>query len=126
MSKSEQLQLQLHLQQDEASGISTVQQQYDTTSVINEVRRLVGLWRAVSNPSEWHVTPATARLLQHWRFQAKVVITHYHAFKLRERIELSKGGRQLLQGRTGDDLKTLETEGQIRISKPRWNLSSTG
>ena len=25
--------------------------------------------------------------------RAKIVITNYHAFKLRERIELSKGGR---------------------------------
>jgi type III restriction enzyme len=30
--------------------------------------------------------------------KAKIVITNYHAFKLRERIELSKGGRALLQG----------------------------
>src|SRR5690606_1131895 len=45
--------------------------------------------------------------------KAKVVITNYHAFKLRERMELSKGGRQLLQGRTGDALHTLETEGQM-------------
>ena len=30
---------------------------------------------------------------------AKIFITNFHAFKLRERIELSKGGRQLLQGR---------------------------
>ncbi|HEX2533768.1 MAG TPA: DEAD/DEAH box helicase family protein, partial [Chitinophagaceae bacterium] len=44
--------------------------------------------------------------------RAKIVITNYHAFKLRERIELSKGGRALLQGR-GDDLDTLETEGQM-------------
>src|ERR1700738_298743 len=45
--------------------------------------------------------------------RAKIVITNYHAFKLRERVELSKGGRQLLKGRTGDDLNTLETEGQM-------------
>jgi type III restriction enzyme len=45
--------------------------------------------------------------------RAKIVITNYHAFKLRERIELSKGGRQLLQGRGGEELKTLETEGQM-------------
>ena len=32
---------------------------------------------------------------------AKIVITNYHAFKLRERIELSAGGRALLEGRTG-------------------------
>ena len=31
--------------------------------------------------------------------RAKIVITNFHAFKLRERIELSKGGRALLQGR---------------------------
>ena len=45
--------------------------------------------------------------------KAKIVITNYHAFKLRERIDLSKGGRQLLQGRTGEALNTLETEGQM-------------
>jgi type III restriction enzyme len=43
---------------------------------------------------------------------AKIVIANYHAFKLRERIEISKGGRSLLQGR-GDALNTLETEGQM-------------
>src|SRR5712672_931514 len=44
--------------------------------------------------------------------RAKIVITNYHAFKLRERIELSKGGRSLLQG-SGEPLNTLETEGQM-------------
>jgi len=44
--------------------------------------------------------------------RAKIVITNYHAFKLRERMELSKGGRSLLQGR-GENLNTLETEGQM-------------
>ncbi|MEX0686943.1 MAG: DEAD/DEAH box helicase family protein [Balneolales bacterium] len=44
--------------------------------------------------------------------RAKIVITNYHAFKMRERIDLSKGGRSLLQGR-GDALNTLETEGQM-------------
>lgn len=45
--------------------------------------------------------------------RAKIVITNYHAFKLRERIELSKVGRQLLQGKTGSELNTFETEGQM-------------
>ena len=45
--------------------------------------------------------------------RAKIVITNYHGFKLRERIELSKGGRLLLQGRGGHELNTLETEGQM-------------
>jgi type III restriction enzyme len=229
---------------DEGKGLSTAQQQYDTTSIINEVRANVDQWRAWPNPSQWHVTPETARLLQHWRHhkfagvrpffcqveavetaiwltevaqqtkagkrllehlsranndynpglmrlalklatgsgkttvmamliawqtinavrrpnsknftrgflvvtpgltikdrlrvlqpndpdsyykdrelvpsdlleemsRAKIVITNYHAFKLRERVELSKGGRQLLQGRLGEELNTLETEGQM-------------
>lgn len=45
-------------------------------------------------------------------YRAKIVIKNYHAFKLRERIDLSKGGRSLLQGR-GPELNTLETEGQM-------------
>ena len=45
--------------------------------------------------------------------RAKIVITNYHAFKSRERMELSKGGRLLLQGRGGDELNTQETEGQM-------------
>ncbi|MGD9983089.1 MAG: DEAD/DEAH box helicase family protein [Porticoccaceae bacterium] len=45
--------------------------------------------------------------------KARIVITNYHAFKRRERLELSKGGRLLLQGRGGESLDTLETEGQM-------------
>ena len=44
--------------------------------------------------------------------KARIVITNYHAFKQRERLELSSGGRALLQGR-GRTLNTLETEGQM-------------
>lgn len=45
--------------------------------------------------------------------RAKIVITNYHAFQLRERMQLSAGGRRLLQGRTGEELRTRETEGQM-------------
>lgn len=45
--------------------------------------------------------------------RAKIVITNYHAFKLRDRLELSKGNRALLEGRHGDAINTLETEGQM-------------
>ena len=45
--------------------------------------------------------------------RAKIVITNYHSFKLRERMELSAGGRALLQGRGGEELQTEETEGQM-------------
>jgi type III restriction enzyme len=44
--------------------------------------------------------------------RAKIVITNYHGFKRRELLDLSKGGRSLLQGR-GPELSTLETEGQM-------------
>jgi type III restriction enzyme len=229
---------------DEGAGLSTHAQEYDPTSIINEVRQHVDAWRAIPKPTQWQVTPETARLLQHWRHhpfhgvrpffcqveavetaiwlaevapgtkagkqllthlaaankeanpdlmrlalklatgagkttvmamliawqtlnavrrpaskqftrgflicapgltikdrlrvlqphdpdsyyrerelvptdlldelgRAKIVITNYHAFKLRERIALSKGGRQLLQGRTGEGIVTLETEGQM-------------
>jgi type III restriction enzyme len=228
---------------DEGEGLSTKQQQYDQTSIINDLRLQVEQWRHLSDPNAWQVTPETARLLQHWRHhkfndirpffcqieavetliwlsevapkrgktgkgfmehlanvnrdanpelmrlalklatgagkttvmamiiawqtinavrqpgshftrgflvvapgltvrerlrvlqpndpdsyyasrelvpedmlgdlaRAKIVITNFHAFKLRDRMELSKGGRSLLQGR-GDDLETLETEGQM-------------
>ncbi len=230
---------------DEAARkLGTENQQYDLTALINGVRRQVDRWRDLPNPSQWRVTPETARLLRHWRQhrfggirpffcqveavetaiwltevaprmgrigkdfldhlanannganpdlprlalklatgagkttvmamliawqtinavrrpqsrrftrgflvvtpgitikdrlrvlqpndpdsyyqsrelvpsdmlpeleKAKIVITNYHAFKLRERLDLSKGGRSLLQGR-GDALVTLETEGQM-------------
>ena len=44
--------------------------------------------------------------------QARIVITNYHAFKLRNTLDLSSGGRALLQGR-GPELNTTETEGQM-------------
>jgi type III restriction enzyme len=229
---------------DEGAGVSTAAQQYDPTPIINELRYQVDQWRKWPNPADWHVTPETERLLEHWRHhkfagirpffcqieaaetaiwltevapkagkagkgflehlananaaanpelmrlalklatgagkttvmamliawqtvnavrrpgsslftkgflvvapgltikdrlrvlqpndpdayyksrelvpadmlddiqRAKIVITNYHAFKLRERLDISKGGRSLLQGR-GEPLLTLETEGQM-------------
>lgn len=52
---------------DEGKGLSTEEQQYDPTSIINELRYYVDQWRNIPNPSNWQVTPETARLLQHWR-----------------------------------------------------------
>ncbi|WP_341326852.1 DEAD/DEAH box helicase family protein [Methylotuvimicrobium sp. KM2] len=230
---------------EESDGLSTNEQRYDPTPIINELRKNVDEWRKLSDPSSWLVTPETARLLQYWRHhnfnsvrpffcqveavetciwltevapklgkqgkrflqhleaanqnanpglmrlalklatgagkttvmamiiawqtvnairrpnsknfsrgflivtpgltirdrlrvlqpndpdsyystrelvpsdmlsdieRAKIVITNYHAFKLRERLEISKGGRSLLQGRGGETLNTMETEGQM-------------
>ncbi len=228
---------------DEGAGLSTGEQEYHR-NLINDLRVQVDRWRALKDPATWHVTPETARLLQHWRHykfngvrpffcqveavetaiwltevaphigkegqrflnhldavnaeanpglmrlalklatgagkttvmamliawqtvnavrhpgskrftrgflivtpgitikdrlrvlqpndpesyyqqrelvpmdllrevqHAKIVITNYHAFKLRERWEISKGGRALLQGH-GPELMTTETEGQM-------------
>jgi type III restriction enzyme len=52
---------------DEGEGISTTSQQYATTSTINELRFQVEKWRMAPNPTDWRVTPETARLLRHWR-----------------------------------------------------------
>lgn len=51
---------------NEGKGLSTAAQQYDPTSIINELRQHVDQWRTLQ-PSQWQVTPETARLLQHWR-----------------------------------------------------------
>jgi type III restriction enzyme len=51
---------------DEGKGLSTKEQQYDPTSIINEVRGYVDAWRQLS-PSQGQLTPETSRLLQHWR-----------------------------------------------------------
>ena len=45
--------------------------------------------------------------------KAIIVITNYHAFKLRERLDVAKGTRQALEGWRGEKLQTLETEGQM-------------
>jgi type III restriction enzyme len=229
---------------DAGDDLSTLEQAYNPTPIINEIRQYVDTWRNLPNPDQWQVSPETARLLQHWRhhrFQgirpffcqveavetaiwltevaprhpkvktkfwdhlkganeqsnpellrialklatgagkttvmamliawhtvnavrhpgskqfsrgflivapgitirdrlrvllpndpesyystrelipadmigdierAKIVITNYHAFRLRERLEVSKVGRALLKGR-GPDLLTTETEGQM-------------
>jgi type III restriction enzyme len=57
---------QTELGLDEGLGLSSAKQNYDTTSIINEVRGYVDRWRSL-HPSQWQVTPETARLLQHWR-----------------------------------------------------------
>jgi type III restriction enzyme len=52
---------------DEGKGLSTADQRYDHTAVINGVRDQVDAWRRLPDSSQWKVTPETARLLQHWR-----------------------------------------------------------
>lgn len=48
-------------------NLSTEEQEYNPTPIINEIRGYVDTWRNLPNPEQWLVTPETARLLQHWR-----------------------------------------------------------
>ncbi len=65
--KKSSRQKELDLGHAETEGLSRGDQKYDPTSIINEVRHQVALWRDWPNASDWQVTPESARLLQHWR-----------------------------------------------------------
>lgn len=45
--------------------------------------------------------------------KARIVITNYHAFKLKEKIEIAKGTRNLLKGCHREEISTTETKGQM-------------
>ncbi len=51
----------------DADGLSTEDQEYNPTPIINEIRSYIASWRALPNPADWGVTPVTQRLLSHWR-----------------------------------------------------------
>lgn len=51
---------------EEADETSIDEQEYNPTPIINEIRGHLAAWRALPQ-SSWGVTPATARLLNHWR-----------------------------------------------------------
>ena len=44
--------------------------------------------------------------------RARIVITNFHAFRRRETLPLSRGGRALLQGR-GASIRSIESDGQM-------------
>jgi type III restriction enzyme len=62
--RADKAQGKLGLQSDD--DISTDDQKYDPTPIINEIRNHLATWRAAPQAA-WSVTPATARLLNHWR-----------------------------------------------------------
>jgi type III restriction enzyme len=62
--KGQGAQASLELRNDD--NLSTDTQQY-TTTIINELRVDVDAWRKLPSPTDWNVTPETARLLEHWR-----------------------------------------------------------
>lgn len=49
------------------TGLSTKEQEYNPTPIINEIRSHVASWRGLANPVDWAVTTTTATLLRHWR-----------------------------------------------------------
>lgn len=51
----------------DGSALSSAEQAYNPTPIINEIRGHVASWRSLPNPADWGVTPTTQRLLQHWR-----------------------------------------------------------
>ena len=51
----------------DTDGLSDESQKYDLFFFINSIRAKVNAWRQIPNPSDWKVTPETARLLQYWR-----------------------------------------------------------
>lgn len=63
--KADPPQTAMGLQSDD--GISSDEQEYNPTPIINEIRSRVAAWRRPPGQTNWGVTPATARLLQHWR-----------------------------------------------------------
>ena len=42
-------------------------QAYGVARIVDEIRQHLVSWRAIPNPSDWGVTPSTARLLEYWR-----------------------------------------------------------
>ena len=58
---------QANLDLQSSDGISSVEQEYNPTPIINEIRKAVADWRRLPNPADWGVSPTTTRLLQHWR-----------------------------------------------------------
>lgn len=61
--RADKAQARLGLEDDD---ISSEDQQYNPTPIINEIRSHLATWRALPQ-AIWGVTPATARLLNHWR-----------------------------------------------------------
>ena len=58
---------QLRMTLGAGDDLSSAEQEYNPTPIINEGRTYVEQWRNLKNPDQWHVTPETARLLTHWR-----------------------------------------------------------
>ncbi len=52
---------------EDESGLTNEEQEYNPKPIINEIRGHVATWRVLPSDRDWGVTPATAKLLHHWR-----------------------------------------------------------
>lgn len=52
---------------EDAAGLTDEDQEYNPKPIINEIRSHVASWRSLPSDRDWGVTPATAKLLHHWR-----------------------------------------------------------
>jgi type III restriction enzyme len=99
---------------DEGKGLSTEKQQYDAISIINEVRGHVEAWRALTNPSQWQVTPETARLVQHWRNHKFTDVRPCHVEAIETAIWLTEVAQKSRNGKRPLD----HLDGANKYAKP--------
>jgi len=92
---------------------------YEGGKPVEELARELGITDAIKLASNENPLGPSPKAIA----AARAVLNDVHrypdanAFKLRERIELSKGGRQLLQGRLGEELNVdlAEESGRLGI-----------
>ena len=101
--KSEDVQ-QGELDMYSSDGISSEQQHYDPTSLINEIRNEVERWRSLPCPEDWQVTPETARLLQHWRHH------DFHSFRPFEKPESDRIAVKVINHLGDEVMKVFRVE----------------
>jgi hypothetical protein len=106
---------------DAGDDLSSEEQEYNPTPIINEVRTYVETWRNLPNPDQWLVTPETARLLTHWRSH-KFSDTVAHLEDLRSSTILFHLARHLLYNKYRDpgEEPKLHLFGQLKRITRQW------
>src|SRR5665213_4495825 len=113
---------------DEGKGLSTKEQQYDPTSIINQLRQQVDQWRSLPNPSSWQVTSETARLLQHWRnhkfagvrpFFCQIEAVETAVWLTEVAPHVGKSGQSIL-----DHLKNANNDANPELMRLSWKLAT--
>jgi type III restriction enzyme len=112
----------------DSAGLSTDRQKYGDIPIINELRGHVDKWRVLPSPNQWHVTPETARLLQHWRqhkfanirpFFCQVEAVETAIWLTEVAPQLGKEGRRFL-----DHLDTVNAEANPGLARLALKLAT--